>query len=174
MKKISISTWVILGLVVLAAVSRFLPHPICFSPIAAMAIFGGAYFAKKSIAIILPIIVMLATDCIIGFYPEMWGVYLPFVIAGCLGFLLRKKVSVLRVGGICISSSVIFYLVSNFAVWLQGMCGYPMSWEGLMQCYVMALPFFRNELLGTLAYSGILFGAYEFAKARIPALVKQY
>ncbi|MEG1499033.1 MAG: DUF6580 family putative transport protein [Bacteroidales bacterium] len=160
----------IVGMVVLAAMARFMPHPPAFSPIAAMAIFGGAYFAKKSWALVLPLVVMLATDAYFGYYPEMWGVYIPFIIAGCLGFLLRKKVTVLRVGGICLSSSLIFFLISNFAVWLGGLCAYPMNFSGLITCYAMGLPFFRNEVLGTLVYSGVMFGAFELAKLYLPSL----
>jgi hypothetical protein len=175
MKKIfTPSSIVVTALVILAAASRFLPHYANFTPILAMSIFAGTYCSKKYYAMLLPIAVMLVTDAFLGFYPEMWGVYVALILSVMLGFVLRKKVSVLGVAGVSLASSIIFYIVSNFAVWAGGLCGYPYTIEGLTTCYVMAIPFFRTEILGTLLYSGVIFGAYHLITRYVPALAKNF
>ncbi|MDR0763919.1 MAG: hypothetical protein LBF01_05430 [Bacteroidales bacterium] len=161
---------IIAAFVIIAAVSRFFPHPANFTPIAAMAIFAGAYCTRKYFAMLLPVVAMLVTDSFLGFYPEIWGVYSALIISVMIGFALRKKVTVLGVIGASLTSSAIFFAISNFAVWAGGLCGYPHTMEGLTTCYVMAIPFFRNEILGTLVYSGLLFGIYEMVARFIPAV----
>jgi hypothetical protein len=161
---------IVVALVVIAAAARFFPHPANFTPIVAMAIFAGAYCGKRYFAMLLPIVAMLVTDSFLGFYPEMWGVYVALIASVMIGFLLRKKVTVLGVVGVSLASSVVFFAISNFAVWAGGLCGYPHTVEGLNTCYMMAIPFFRNEVLGTLVYSGLLFGAYEAIIRLIPAV----
>ncbi|MDR1973329.1 MAG: hypothetical protein LBQ31_01495 [Bacteroidales bacterium] len=155
------SSIIVLSIVAIAAAARFFPHPVNFTPIAAMAIFAGAYSSKKYFAMMLPVAAMLITDSFLGFYPEMWGVYVALVLSVLLGFTLRRKKTVLGVVGISLVSSITFFAVSNFAVWAGGLCGYPHTMEGLATCYTMAIPFFRNEVLGTLVYSGVFFGLYE-------------
>ncbi len=158
------------GMVLLAAAVRLLPHLPNFTPIAAMALFGGAYFGKKKLAFIVPLIALFLSDIVLGFHSAMWAVYAGFVITGIIGVFVGKKVSVLSVFLGAIASSVLFFLITNFAVWITTSFAYPQTFSGLMLCYEMALPFFRNEILGTLVYSGILFGVYEFAKSRNPKL----
>jgi hypothetical protein len=171
MKKIfTPNSLIIAAFVILAAAARFLPHPANFTPIAAMAIFAGAYSNKKYFAMLLPIVAMLLTDSFLGFYPEIWGVYVALIFSVAIGFALRKKVTVLNVIGASLVSSVVFFAISNFAVWAGSLCGYPQTIEGLTTCYTMAIPFFRNELLGTLVYSGLFFGIYETITRFIPAL----
>jgi hypothetical protein len=171
MKKIfTPSSLIIIALVIIAVVARFLPHPNNFTPVAAIAIFAGAYSSKKYFAITLPIIAMLSTDAFLGFYPEMWGVYAALILSVVIGFALRKKVTVLGVIGASLTSSIVFFAISNFAVWAGGLCGYPHTVEGLTTCYTMAIPFFRNEVLGTLVYSGLLFGIYEAITRTVPAV----
>lgn len=147
-------------LVVLAAVlMRFLPHPANVAPIAAMALFGGAYLNKKY-AIFLPLVVMFASDLFLGFHKTMPFVYGSFLIASIIGISLKNKVKIKPVLGASLLSSVIFYVVTNFGVWLtSGM--YEMTFLGLIKCYVMAIPFFRNTLAGDLFYTVMMFGGYE-------------
>ncbi|MDR0437658.1 MAG: hypothetical protein LBH22_05075 [Bacteroidales bacterium] len=174
MKKIFTPTFfAIAALIIIVAVVRFLPIP-NFTPIAAIALFGCAYFKRKSIAFLIPLAIYAITNLFLGL-PDLFttfAVYFSFILAGVIGLWIGKKVSVSRVIGGALASSVLFFVITNFATWLSGFCGYPMTMGGLILCYEMAIPFFRNEVLGTLVYSGVLFGAFELAKRRFPVLVK--
>ena len=178
MKKVFTPSFItITALIVVAAVARiFTPIP-NFTPIAAIALFGGAYFSRKSVAFLVPLAILAITNFL--FLPiadlfTMSAVFFSFVLATVIGLWIGKKVSFSRVIGGALTSSVLFFVITNFAawLWLGGAGFYPMTMEGLTMCYTMALPFFRNEILGTLVYSGVLFGAFEFAKQRFPALVR--
>ena len=142
-----------------AVLIRFLPHPANVVPVAAMALFGGSYLNKKY-AIILPMAVMLISDCFLGFHKTMPFVYGSFLVASLIGIYLKNKVTTRTVIGASLLSSIVFYLVTNFGVWLtSGM--YEMTLLGLTKCYVLAIPFFRNTLIGDLFYTGMMFGGYE-------------
>lgn len=156
------------GMIMLAAAMRLLPHLPNFTPIAAMALFGGAYFAKKQWAFLIPMAALFLSDLIIGFHSTMWAVYVSFALVVGIGMFLQRKISVRNVILAAISSSVLFFVISNFGVWISGFCGYPMTFAGLMTCYEMAIPFFRNEILGTLVYSTVMFGSFEWIKAKYP------
>lgn len=152
-------------LITLGIAARFLPHPANFAPIGAIAIFAGIYLPKKW-AIVLPLAAMLLSDLFIGFYawPIMLSVYAGFVVMGLIGLAIRKNKKVSTVLGGTVLGGVIFYLVTNGAVWAFGSL-YPHTVAGLMQSYYMAIPFFRNSLLGDLFYVGALAGAYEASLA---------
>jgi len=157
------------GLILIAAIARILPHPPNITPIAAMALFGGAYFNQKKFAYIVPIVAMFAADIFLGFHSTMFFVYGAFLATIGIGFLLRSNKSVLSITGAAVGSSVLFFIVTNFGVWLStGM--YPMTISGLISCYVAAIPFFQNTLLGDLVFTGALFGTFEFLKQRYPSL----
>lgn len=147
-------------IIFIAAALRLAPHPPNFAPIAAMALFGGAYF-NRGYAFLVPIVAMLASDLFIGFYSPvvMGSVYGSFILAGLIGLWLKKRKSPRNVILAAIGSSVLFFLITNFAVWLGGW--YPRSLTGLIECYTLALPFFRNTILGDLFYTGVFFGGYE-------------
>lgn len=157
------------GLILVAALTRLLPHPPNFTAIGAIALFGGAYLSDKRWAFLIPLAAMLISDLFLGFHQTMIYVYAAFMLIICIGFLLRSKISVWRVGGAAIGSSVLFYLITNFGVWLGGTL-YPLTWEGLVSCYVAAIPFFRYTLLSNLIFSGVLFGVFEFLKFQYPVL----
>jgi hypothetical protein len=152
-------------LITLGIAARFLPHPANFAPIGAIAIFSGIYLPKKW-AIILPLAAMFFSDLFIGFYawPIMLSVYVSFIIMGVIGLAVRKNKKLSTILGGTILGSVIFYLVTNGAVWAFGSL-YPPTASGLLQSYYMAIPFFRNSLLGDLFYIGVLVGAYEASLA---------
>lgn len=147
--------------------ARFLPHPANFAPIGAIAIFSGLYLPKKW-ALILPLAAMFFSDLFIGFYawPIMLSVYAGFVIMGVIGLIVRKNKKLSAILGGAILGSLIFYLVTNGAVWAFGSL-YPHTAAGLLESYYMAIPFFRNSLLGDLFYTGVLVGAYEVSLARL-------
>jgi hypothetical protein len=180
----SAGPWVLIGLIIAVALTRLIPHPPNFSPVEAMALFGGAYFAKRSWAVIVPLVALFISDLGLGLM--MGGDYFQyFVSAGfllvyftiaaltVLGFGLRNKVSVLRVAGYGIAGSVIFFLVTNFGVWF-GSSFYPQTANGLISAYIAGLPFLQNGVLGTLFYSAILFGGYALLKQRLPALANTH
>ena len=146
---------------------RIIPHAPNFTPIAAIALFGGVYFSKK-IALFLPVLAMLISDVFIGFYDLkiMAAVYGSFILCTILGFWLKKRKKWQTVAGAAILSSVLFFLITNFAVWAFSPW-YAKTFSGIIQSYIMALPFFRNTLLGDLFYVGAFFGAYELALSLI-------
>lgn len=149
-----------------AAFVRLIPHPPNFAPIAAMALFGGAYFNKKSVAFAIPLAAMFLTDAIIGFHSGMWFVYLSFAFIVLIGMFLLKKVTVKNVVLASLSASLSFFIITNFGVWAFGTM-YPKNLIGLFECYVAAIPFIHNTLLGDLVYSGLMFGLFEFIKSKI-------
>lgn len=156
-------------LILAAALSRLLPHPDNFTPICAMALFGGAYLDKKH-TFIVPLAAMLISDYFIGFYKGIEWVYGSLIIVGFLGLWLRKNQGVLPVLGATLAGSVIFFILTNFGVWVSFAVTYPHTVAGLAQCYGAAIPFFRNSLTGDLVYVTALFGAYQLARRYVPSL----
>lgn len=144
-----------------AAALRLAPHMPNFTPIAAMALFGGVYLNRKY-ALLVPTIAMLVSDIFIGFYSPivMISVYGSLALTGLIGLLLAKRKSPTNVILAAAGSSILFFLITNFAVWFAW---YPKNIEGLATCYTLAIPFFRNTLLGDLFYIGVFFGGYELA-----------
>lgn len=163
---------VVTGIIILAVVLRLIPHWPNFTPLIAMALFAGTYMKRKELAFAIPIGAMLISDIFLGFHQTMIAVYAGIALVVLLGFYLRRNVKVHNVFLASLVGSVIFYLVTNFAVWASGMVGYPMTAGGLLQSYVAAIPFFRNALLGDLFYSAVFFGSFYFATLRFPALAR--
>ena len=159
-------------LVLFAALSRMLPHPPNMAPICAMALFGGVYLDRKH-AFLVPFIAMLISDYFIGFYSGIAWVYGAFVMIGLVGLWLRSHQGAGQTIGATVSGSVIFYVVTNFGVWVSSQVSYPHTLAGMLQCYNAAIPFFRNTIVGDLLYVGAMFGMYELAKRLVPALKAQ-
>lgn len=160
--------WIIILLTVLGFTSRLLPHPANFAPIGALALFGGLYLPKRW-AIILPLLAMFISDFFIGFYTWqiMIAVYGSFAVAGLIGLWVKKnnlassagrKISNI-IGGTLLGS-ILFFLITNFAVWSFGTM-YSHTFTGLIQCYTMAVPFFKNSLLGDMFYTGVLVSSFK-------------
>lgn len=152
-------------LILFAASSRLLPHPPNFTPLAALALFGGVYLEKRW-ALLIPMIALLISDSVIGFHPLMPWVYGGFLLTGLIGIWLKKHKKPMIILGAAVTSSLLFFVITNFGVWVLPVSGYPQTLPGLIQCYIAAIPFFRTELLGTLVYTSILFVLYE-AVARL-------
>lgn len=163
-KNIPSEFWLALVLFFAGVSLRFLPHAPNFTPIGALALFGGAYFSKRT-ALLLPILAMLASDFLIGFYEVkiMLSVYLSFMLSAVLGFWLRKNQKWSRVLGLSVFSAILFFLITNFAVWAFSLW-YPKTFAGLLQSYLMGLPFFKATLLGNLFFASCFFGAYKVIK----------
>lgn len=181
-QKIDIRFGVLSLLILLAAFSRLLPHPPNFAPIGAMALFGAAYFTQRHYSLLIPIISMWLSDLILNnvvysqyfdhfvwFYDGFYFTYGAFILIGLTGFLLLKNVKVQTILLGSLSASIVFFLISNFGVWASGTM-YPKNLDGLIACYIAGLPFFKNTIMGDLVYCGVLFGSFEFAQKRIPAL----
>ena len=153
-------------LILFAALSRLIPHPMNFAPITAIALFSGVYLDKKY-AFIIPLAALIFSDAIIGFYSYIYWVYGTFILIALIGLWLKPRVENSKGGkkvayilGTTIVSSLIFFIVTNFGVWTSGMF-YEMNFKGLMECYTMAIPFFRNSIAGDLVYVTAMFGIYE-------------
>lgn len=158
--------WLCVTLIVLAVLSRLAPHPPNFTPIGALGLFAGTYLSLRRYWMV-PVIALLISDFIIGFYHPvtMISVYLAFILCAVIGRqVLQRQHGVVRIGATTLSASVLFFTISNFGVWLSGI-NYPLTWEGLVTCYVMAIPFFGNTVLGNLFYVVLLFGTYEAVRS---------
>jgi hypothetical protein len=160
---------VILFAILAAAFLRLVPHPPNFTPIAAMALFGGAYLGRRWLAFAAPLGALVLSDLVLGFYPEAIFVYLSVVAIVLIGRLLARHRTVLRVGAAALASSLLFFLVTNFGVWLV-MDYYPKDAAGLIACYVAAIPFFQNTLAGDLVFTALLFGGWALAERALPVL----
>ena len=174
MKKITGNSGIIalISVVLIAAIFRIIPHPPNFTPIAAMALFGGAYFADKRLAFIVPLAAMLLSDLIIGFHTGMPVVYFSFALMVLIGMRMSKNINPKSVAIGALSASILFFLVTNFAVWMMSTTLYSKDFSGLTACYVAAIPFFHNTLLGDLLFTSVLFGGFYLAKQRFPILAK--
>ena len=174
---------VLAALIFVAALSRLLPHPPNFSPVEAIALFGGAYFASRAWALAVPLVALLVSDLVMGVVVgasyasyiggvSFWSVYACIALSTLLGFGLRGKVGGARVLGYSLAGSVLFFIVTNFGAWL-GSPVYPQSGAGLVAAYAAGIPFFQWTVLGTLAYAAILFGGFALLRRRLPVLRAQ-
>ncbi|MEK7510388.1 MAG: DUF6580 family putative transport protein [Patescibacteria group bacterium] len=147
----------------LSIATRFLPHPPNFVSIGALSFFVGVYAVKVSRwYLLIPLVVMVVSDMFLGLYDWkiMAVVYMSFLATGLIGFLVARKRNLCTVILGSLGGALLFYLTTNFAVWaFSGM--YPLTPAGLLTSYAMALPFFRNTILGDLFYTGLFFGLYE-------------
>lgn len=175
------------GIILAAALFRLVDHGLVnVAPVGAMALFAGACFTSRRLAVAVPLLAMLLSDVLLytsrynDFSTNGWKilpfVYLAFVVVTGLGFLLRnRRRSVWSVTGFSLAGSLVFFVLSNLSFWMfYGM--YPLTPAGLIDCYVNAIPFFRgqspllNTILGDLTFNAALFGSFAFAESRLPAL----
>jgi len=154
-----------LVLILFAAFSRLIPHTPNFTPLISTALFAGAYLQKR-FAFIVPLAALLMSDLLIGFYgfSSMAFVYGSFLLIVALGLMISNKVSTIRVAGLSLTGAVLFFIVTNFGVWVVPNSMYPRTFSGLVECYVMAIPFFGNTVISTLIFSAVMFGVYEAAE----------
>ncbi len=157
----------IAGLVLACALSRLVPHPFNFSPIEATALFAGATFARRWLAIAVPLLAMAVSDVFLGFHDGIPLVYACIALMSLAGgWLLRNRIGVARVAIVGLGAAVFFFVVTNFMVWATGTM-YPHTGAGLVACYVAAIPFFHNQIAGVMVYSLILFGGYALLTRRV-------
>lgn len=148
-------------LMALALLGRLLPHPPGFSPMIAVALFAGFYLRHRYLPFVLIISSMLLSDLLLGAYEvgSMMVVYLALLLPVVLGGFLRKGLSIKRLGVATIGGSLLFFIASNFAVWLFN-GWYAPTLAGLIECYIAAIPFYQNALAGDLLYTALIFGVY--------------
>ena len=150
-------------IIVLAAVSRLIPHPPNFTPIIAMGLFAGAYVQNRSLAMLFPIGAMFLSDLFLGLHGTLYFVYGSLLLVAMLGMVLSNNVTMRNCALATLSGSFLFFIVTNFGVWLSSSY-YPKNIDGILTCYALALPFFGNTLAGSLFYSTAMFGGYELLK----------
>lgn len=156
------------AMVFAAALTRLVPHPWNFTPLAAMALFAGAHFADRRLALAVPLIALLISDVFLGFYSTMAWIYASFMISVLIGRLVRRNREILPIFGAAFASSIQFFVVTNFGHWLAS--DYPRTPAGLAACYGAAIPFFRNTLMGDLFFTAVLFGLFGAASMAFPSL----
>lgn len=163
---------IVLFFIFLGAGFRLIPHAPNFTPIAAMALFGGVYLSKKT-AFILPLSAMFVSDFFLGFYEFkiMAAVYGSFLFCVALGLWLKKNKNWKYILGSSFLTASIFFFVTNFAVFAFTPW-YAKTFSGFLQCYFMALPFLKNNLMGDIFYTTVFFGAYELSKVLISKKLK--
>jgi|TARA_S200000501_G_C20457117_1_gene583496 hypothetical protein len=149
---------VLISFIIVAVLVRLFPHPPNVAPITAVALFAGTHFSRKHWAILMPILAMLVTDVFLGFSMITPIVYLAFVGVTALGFVLKK----MNIGTVLLSS-LLFFVVTNLGVWFLY---YPLTPEGLMTCFTLALPFFGYAVVGDLFFSAALLFGYRYAAKR--------
>ena len=154
-------------LVILGVVFRVAPHPWNFAPVGAIALFAGATFDDRRSAFFVPLVTMFIGDLFIGLHSLMPVIYATYALIAVIGMLIReRRDSVVAVGGAAIASSTIFFVITNFAVWFMGTT-YAKTFDGLVTCYVAAIPFFDRTLASDLLFSAIFFGAFALAERRL-------
>ena len=166
----------LLTMILLAAATRLLPPLLGvwnFTGVGAICLFGGAYFRRWWAALLVPLAALLLSDVLLAVFlyglaglSEIWMNYVLFGLTALLGRWLQSRVTFGRVTAAAVAASLLFFLISNFHVWLMGTLPYPYTPAGLLACYVAGLPFAANMLLGNLFYCGVLFGGYELLSRR--------
>ncbi len=162
--------------IIIAATSRLFPHIPNFTPIAAMALFGGVYFSDKRLAFIIPLLAMFISDVALelitgwGFHNTIVYVYVAFILTSIIGLYVKRNTTASSILGASVLSSLLFFIITNFGVWAAtGMLG---GAAGLGATYALGIPFFAPTVLGDLFFNALLFGAFFFAQKRIPALIR--
>ena len=169
------------GLIIIAALSRILPHPPNVTPVAAMGIFGAAYFVSKRWAYVIPFLALFISDLVLNniflrsFIPDATGliwftkislfVYLGFGLTIWLSKILLKNINTSNIIKATLLASLIFYVVSNLGVWLT-MPNTTMSIVGLFEVYIAGLPYLLNSILGNFFFVAVFFGIAEYVRSK--------
>ena len=141
-------------LILIATISRLIPHPPNFTPITAIALFSFTKLDNKFLATLTPLFCLYLSDIFLGFYTINIFVYLSFTLISIFGYFIGK-INLYSI----LSSSLLFFIISNFGVWILG---YPKTFEGFFLCYFNAIPFFGYTILGDLFYSFLIKLVYNY------------
>ena len=159
-------------LILMAAACRLLPHPMNFTPVLAVSMLGGAILPRR-FALAIPLLALFLSDLALGYGFGVMNIviYSCFTAGVGLGWMLREKRTLTRTLSATLAGSVLFFVTTNFVVWLGPMMAapldYPHTLAGLAKCYAMALPFFRNSLAGDVCWTLGLFALYDMARSRV-------
>jgi hypothetical protein len=186
-------TWgrsaLIVVLVLFGVAIRVVPHEWNVAPMGAIALFAGAHFRSRFWGVATPLIALLLSDAIMhllylsglhvhpGFYPRMEFNYLAFAAVAGVGMLLCQGrtechsvlLRLASIGGAAIVGSLVFFLISNFGAWLALPDLYARTPQGLVECYIKGIPFYRATLLGDLIFVPLVFGTFALARHLFPA-----
>lgn len=162
-----------MGLVVVATLARLVPHPPNMTPLVSVALLGGATL-PTGLGIVVPLLAILASDLALGLHDVVAFTWGSVILMAMLGWWVRRSPRPGRIAAAAMLGSTLFFLITNFGVWLIGHSGtmYPKTLAGLQECYLAALPFYRNALIGDLGWTLGLFGLYALA-ARENLLVRR-
>ena len=160
---------VVTGLILLGAASRLLPHPPNFTPVTALALFGGACLPLRRQAFAIPLLALFLSDLVLGFHNQMPGIYLGMLLVAALGRRLQDRRRPTPLAVAALLGSTIFFVASNFGVWAAGSL-YPRTGAGLAACFTAGVPFFGPTLLGDLVYTAALFGGLAMAERFDPRM----
>ena len=150
-----------ISLILLLAFSRLIPHPPNFTPIIAVAIMSGYLFKNINMSFVVLLASMLVADAFMGFYENMTFVYLSLFLITYIFFKLTNKINLKNLFVFGFLGSLIFYIISNFGFWFFGDL-YEKNLNGLINCYILAIPFFKNTLISTIIFSYSAFIANHF------------
>jgi len=152
-------------LIAVALAGRLVPHPENFTPVLGVALFAGAML-PGNVAYLVAFAAMFASDLVLGnaLTGTMVIVYGCFLIAARLGKWLGRQRTWARTALAAFGGSLLFYIATNFAVWIEPGGLYPHTGQGLLECYWLAVPFFRNSLAGDIFWTAALFGLFDLAQ----------
>ena len=173
MKNTNIKFYSALIIIFILAFSRIIPHPPNFTPMLGMAVFAGTVFDKKVFSFLIPLLAMILSDLFLGLHSGIFIVYLAICLNVVIGIYLINKIRYSKILGSLIAGSLVFFIVTNFAVWLySGM--YPYNFDGLLSCYIMALPFFQNTIISSILYGSGAFFFFQLSNKYLVFSSKNY
>ena len=160
-----------ISLILILAFARLIPHPPNFTPIIAVAIMSGYFFKNINLSFLVLIVAMLLSDLFIGFYENVFFVYASLLLITFVFYKISKKINFKNLFIYSFAGSLIFFVVSNFGVWVLGSPGvnniaYAKDFNGLVECYILAIPFFGNTFLSTLIFAYPAIFIYKTLPAR--------
>jgi ABC-type proline/glycine betaine transport system permease subunit len=153
-----------ISLIIIGILLRFIPHTANFTPVAAIALFAGVYLNKKQ-ALIVPLLLMVISDIFLGMHNVAIFTWGSFVLVTLIGCWAKNHKTFKGIVSSAVVSSLLFYVITNFGVWAMGW--YPQTAKGLLDCYILGLPFLRNFGAATLLYTVVFFSAYELIARRV-------
>jgi len=174
MKRFNYASLTIVGLIFIVAVIR-ITHvlPNNFAPVTALCLIGSAYFSRRWMAFLFPAAVMILSDFTLGFSRpvEIFAIYFSYMLIILMGFNLKDSTRPIKVLGISIASSLLFFVLTNFACWI-GNPVYTQDFNGLAINYIGAVPFYRSSFISDLFFTSVFFTAFELIKFKFPAFAR--
>lgn len=181
-KKLFTYTNTVLLLIILVVLSRLVPHMHNFSPLGAISLFGAAYFVKKWQAFIVPIIAVWISDLFINnliysymypafsiFYEGFFWQYGSYLLITLGGIIILKKINLSRIISASLFSSISFFIVTNFGFWISSPF-YTKDFNGLITCYIAAIPFIKGTLIGDVVFTSVMFGSFYLLQQKFSHL----